>query len=526
MKRPIFLTNIFIFCLFSVLSAQDRHGMGANFNMETISKTPRKVQLSFQSFRGMPEQASLEQYCPTPGDQGNHGTCVAFANGYGIATLLYAKAHNITDKSLIDKYVFSPTFLYELIKDPKDNECQFGSDPVKALLLLIKDGNALLKTVPYNCGFTINSDAKNEAVNYKISDASILFGPDEYKKTPEDMIQLTKKAILEGTAISGGFHIPESFFKVKSDVWVSDPSETDKDWKHNGHAMAVVGYDDNKAGGAFRVLNSWGTEWADHGFVWMRYKDYTRYCVLGLQVFGSLTSPDPVVDVKPEPKPAPEPQPKPEPKPVINSMSLSGSVEFKLNTGEEMPVNKISSRNLIVEEEVAAKEDLSAYTMINSYTSGTKFRFFMNIDKEAYIYAFATDLTGKINRILPFDDLTSTHVGSHSIVAFPSDTKIIKMDENKGTDYLLILYSKSPLDMNDLLASMNKAKGGLSAKIMFALGDKLIPKDKIKYDNSKVGFQVNVNYGSSRNLTAADDVKSPEVATGTVVPLMIEIRHN
>jgi hypothetical protein len=192
-----------------------------------------------------------------------------------------------------------------------------------------------------------------------------------------------------------------------------------------------------------------------------------------------------------------------------------------------MPVNKISSRNLMVEEEASAKEDLSAYTMMNSYSSGTKFRFFMNIDKEAYIYAFATDLTGKINRILPFDDLTSTHVGSNSIVAFPSDTKIIKMDENKGTDYLLILYSKSPLDMNELLGSMNNAKGGLSAKIMFALGDKLIPKDKIKYDNSKVGFQVNVNYSSSRNLTVADDDnKATEVATGTVVPLMIEIRHN
>ena len=207
-------------------------------------------------------------------------------------------------------------------------------------------------------------------------------------------------------------------------------------------------------------------------------------------------------------------------------MSLSGNVEFKLNTGENMPVNKISSRNLMVEEEVTAKEDLVAYTMMNSYSSGTKFRFYMTIDKEAYIYAFATDLTGKINRILPFDDLTSTHVGSNSIVAFPSDTKIIKMDENKGTDYLLILYSKSPLDVNEMLERMNKTKGGLSAKIVAALGDKLIAKEKIKYDPAKVGFQVNVTYGSSRNLTVEDDRQNSEVANGTVVPLMIEIKHN
>ena len=534
--KIIFLSAILLLLQFSgSLSAQDRRGMGANFDMATIAQTPRKVQLSFQSFRGMPEQASLEQYCPTPGDQGNHGTCVAFANGYGIATLLYAKAHDITDKSIIDKYIFSPAFLYELIKDPTDGDCQFGSDPIQALVMLIDTGNALIKTVPYYCGVSISDQAWREAENYKISDASILFAPEDYAKPADEMISSSKKAILEGSPISGGFHLPESFFSIKTDVWTSDPSEVDKDWKHNGHAMAVVGFDDNKYGGAFRILNSWGTEWADHGYVWMRYDDYARYCIMGLQVFGSPFSPDPVENItpqpqpqpKPDPKPVPVPDPKPVPVPEVKTLSLSGSVEFKLNTGEDMPVNKISSRNLMVEEEVTTKEDLVAYTMMNSYTSGTKFRFYMNIDKEAYIYAFATDLSGKINRILPFDDLTSTHVGSNSIVAFPSDTKIIKMDENKGTDYLLILYSKEPLDMNEMLADMNKASGGLSSKITAALGDKLISKDKINYDPTRIGFQVNVKYAGSRNLSVEnDDNQSTEFATGSVVPLMIEIKHN
>jgi len=524
LKKTTFLSALVLLLLFSVsLQAQEQRGMGANFDMATIAKTPRKVQLSFQSFRGMPEKASLEKYCPTPGDQGNHGTCVAFANGYGIATLLYAKANEITDKSVIDQYIFSPSFLYELIKDPTDGDCQNGSDPIYAIVMLIDTGNAFIKTVPNNCGISITDKAFKEAENYKISDASLLFAPGEYSKPGSEMIESTKKAILEGTPVSGGFHLPESFFSIKSDVWTSNPDEVNKNWKHNGHAMAVVGYDDNKAGGAFRILNSWGTKWADKGYVWMRYDDYARYCILGIQVFGSPFTPDPVV----EEKPTPSPEPKPEPVPVIKTMSLSGSIAFKLNTGEDMPVNKISSRNLLVEEEVAAKEDLVAYTMMNAYDSGSKFRFYMTIDNEAYIYAFATDLGGKINRILPFDDLTSTHVGSNSVVAFPSDTKIIKMDENKGTDYLLILYSKEPLDMNEMLADMNKTKGGLSAKIMAALGDKLIAKDKIKYDATTVGFQVNVPYGSSRNLTVEeDDNQSTEFATGSVVPLMIQISHN
>ena len=180
----------------------------------------------------------------------------------------------------------------------------------------------------------------------------------------------------------------------------------------------------------------------------------------------------------------------------------------------------------MVEEDAKIKEDLVAYTMMNSYSSGTKFRFYMNVDKEAYIYAFATDLTGKINKILPFDDLTSTHVGSNTVVAFPSDTKIIKLDENKGTDYLMILYSKEKLNVDEMMSVMNKTKGGLSAKIIAALGNKLIDKNKIQYDGKQVGFKVNIKAGT-RNLTVSDDDKSnTEIATGSVVPLMIEIKHN
>ena len=55
---------------------------------------------------------------------------------------------------------------------------------------------------------------------------------------------------------------------------------------------------------------------------------------------------------------------------------------------------------------------------------------------------------------------------------------------------------------------MSDKQGGLSAKIINALGNKLIAKQDISYTGTQVGFQVNAN------------------ATGTVVPLMVEIKHN
>lgn len=131
-KRPLLLITAIL--IFSAVKAQQNHAMGEVFNLELIAKTPQKIKMSERSFRGLPGSFSLEKFTPTPGDQGNYGTCTAWASAYGVATILYAETHNITDKALINKYAFSPTFLYEQIKEPADNTCQGGSNSVQALL--------------------------------------------------------------------------------------------------------------------------------------------------------------------------------------------------------------------------------------------------------------------------------------------------------------------------------------------------------------------------------------------------------
>jgi hypothetical protein len=189
---------------------------------------------------------------------------------------------------------------------------------------------------------------------------------------------------------------------------------------------------------------------------------------------------------------------------------LKGSVEFALNTGSPMRASRVLTRNLIVEDDAPAgnsNEDLVAYRMDESYASGTRFRFYVNTNTEAYVYAFATDLSGKVNKILPFDDLMSPHIGPNSTVAFPSDTKVVKMDESKGTDYMLILYSTSRLDVKEVMSTMQSTAGGLSAKMRAALGNRLIEKGDVKYDLNQIGFEV------------------PDLQRGGVVPIMVEISH-
>jgi Domain of unknown function (DUF4384) len=263
-------------------------------------------------------------------------------------------------------------------------------------------------------------------------------------------------------------------------------------------------------------MNSWGRSWGEGGYVWVKYEDYSRCCLMAFQPFGDPNSPLPKFnnDFKPSPNPNPNPNPNPTPNPIPiptptydPTFVLKGNVEFKQNTGELMLVNRIASKDLIDSKKKTKNEDLVAYRMDKSYISGTKFRFFISTTEQAYIYAFATDLTGKVNRILPYEDLISTHLGANSVVAFPSEKKVVKMDETKGTDFMLILYSTEPIVSKSIAEKMNAIKGSLSQKIKIVLGDKLIDKDLINYFEDSIGFE----FSSKKS--------------GGIVPLMVEISH-
>lgn len=501
--RSIFLLA-FLF-IFNGIFAQEK-GTGLIFDEESYTSVPYKMQVTAGSYRGIPPRVSLEAYAPTPGDQGRTGTCVAWATAYHLRTILWGIQNNITDKAKLDKQAFSAMFLYNLIKDTTDYDCQNGSNPVLAMEALYKLGVPTTTTTPFNCNIQMTQNAVDEAANFKISDYQILFLPKETDANVK--INAVRKALSEGYPVTICFKVMNSFYRSGA-IWKKLASDDGPTGKHGMHAMCVVGYDEGVSGGAFRVLNSWGTSWADKGFVWIPYEEFVECTIGAFQAYYDRTQkvvPPPAPKPDPKPQPTPEPEPKPAPQPAPKTTMLKGSVTFQMNNGLDMPASRVSTRNLVVEEDTQS-EDLVAYRMDKSYSSGTRFRFFIQTNTEAYIYAFATDLTGKVNKILPYQDNMSTHIGPNSVVAFPSESKVVKMDENPGSDYLLILYSTQKLNPEEIAQKMSATKGGLSKKIRAALGTRLVNKGDIKYSPSEIGFSLD-NYNKNG-----------------VVPLMVEITH-
>ncbi|MEZ4816443.1 MAG: C1 family peptidase [Flavobacteriaceae bacterium] len=527
MRQLTFL--LFFISFFSF--AQD-YPMGMVWDEESYRSIPYKVEFTAATYTNLPSSYSLEQYAPTPGNQGRYGTCVAYASAYGLRTIMLAKDLGLTDKQTITANALSPSFVYSIIKREDDLDCSKGANPKFGLEALKVAGAPTLRSLPYQCNPEISTEVQLEAIDYRIRDYQTLFFFDaqEYgQKT-----NATKKALSEGYPVLLGMKLPQSFFKA-TNTWRSLEAEKGTVASQHGyHAMVVIGYDDNYEGGAFRLMNSWGTTWGDGGFIWVPYNEYEAWAMGALQPYSyyvrkdsngkpSLPSVPKTIPNTPNQPNRPElPRVEPnnpnqpirptlpagqvDPNPIAGNLP-EGSLKFETNTGAPMEVTRVSTRNLFVDDDVEG-EDLVAYRMKESYASGTRFRFYLNNINEGYIYAFATDLTQKINKILPFEDGMSPLIGANSELAFPSEKKVIRMDNNPGTDYLLILFSQQKLDEKELIDKMQNTEGSLTSKIKAALGEVLIDKSMVDYASGTPGFKVK------------------EGAQGYVVPLMVEITHN
>jgi hypothetical protein len=62
-------------------------------------------------------------------------------------------------------------------------------------------------------------------------------------------------------------------YPLVKDKAVYLPNPKIKDFNGYKHAFTVVGYDDIKLGGALELQNSWGTDFGDQGFIWIKYED-------------------------------------------------------------------------------------------------------------------------------------------------------------------------------------------------------------------------------------------------------------
>lgn len=247
---------------------------------------------------------SLSESFPSVGNQGSVGSCTAWAStyyqfGYQVASMNSWDAKNDPTKQ------FSPKWTYNLC----NNGINKGSLYATIYSVLANQGavrysefapSGVATRAEYGTWY-LDTEGMKRALQYRISDYEHLCFADVEASTPitnskSACLNVMKSLLNSGNVLTFQTDFGEWDYMKLSSQYNSALNgqyvcikHYDPDDKWSGHAMAIVGYDDNISydlnedgiiqnyeKGAFKIVNSWGERYGNDGYMWVMYDALNR----------------------------------------------------------------------------------------------------------------------------------------------------------------------------------------------------------------------------------------------------------
>jgi hypothetical protein len=185
------MKKILLFLVFlNIFSFSQTYSTGLLFDDEAYDNAPTSATLLTRDITFLPPSFSLDAYVPQVGNQGQTGTCTAWATAYGARTILESIAYNRLNKMKTTQNVFSPSYIYNQIR--LNQGCNNGTYIHHALELMQSEGVAKFRNFGFNCNKQVAYKDKQNASSFKIQGYKTLFGRQSNNK-----VQLVKKALSQ-----------------------------------------------------------------------------------------------------------------------------------------------------------------------------------------------------------------------------------------------------------------------------------------------------------------------------------------
>jgi len=447
--------------VYGAMPVQSEYGDGSKSESEAVQKI-RKV--------------SLKPYCPEIKTQGTISSCVGWAAGYGAYSIQQAILNEWRGlKEITSENAFSAMFIYNQVKI---YDCVYGARISDALEYMRDSGNVYHKDFDQdidNCYRKPDSLLLKKAKSHKIRRFEALFKSNASLEVKKNK---TKLSLIQNKPVIAGFELIKSFQQLRpiDEFWYPEIGSQDL---FGGHAMVVIGFDDEKQ--AFEIMNSWGKEWGQRGFMWVKYDDYAKYCKHAYQ----MTIKDDII-------------------------------RDKIYTAEaslRRPIMRTPDGDRFAYEKMVLKNDIY-HLQSGVLDSKNKFQLLLqNVNNGMYAYVFSIDARQQLKIHWPrdediddkFDGLNESAKITVPEVKLVLPTPQTALRFNPGKEHLVILYSAGPIeDFNVRLKRLQKADGDIKTKIQQAFGEELVPFQQIKYEKIQMAF---------RN----------EIKNGRIIPVILEV---
>jgi Papain family cysteine protease len=404
----------------------------------------------------------LRPYCPRPQNQGVISSCSGWATGYGALSILQAIQKGWEGRTdTITRNAFSALFVYNQVKL---GSCNLGAYLDAAATLLKSTGNIRSKDFDLfknDCERQPSPEQLQQASNYRIKDFMTLFSPGENAGIK---IEKTKLSLSQKLPVVVGVTLRNSFSSLNKEnpTWYPEAGDTTF---FGAHAMVVVGYDDGRE--AFQVMNSWGTNWGDGGFGWIKYQDFGRYCMYSFQLI---------------------PHEDPGKFEVFNPRLFLRLISLDSLHNAQFADGKLFFNGRFYELSSGMIKKFSLAQLHLSY-----------LNAGAYCYMFSYDPEGNIRIHWPRDGLLDSHfegLSESAIITVPNVNLYIPSEnaalqfEKSGLEYICILVSRNPVtDLNSHLHRLqNEDSPDFTGALYASFGQELLPLHSITYTPETLGF--------------------------------------
>ena len=429
---------------------------GYNFNPAEFDKASVYEGLEDDPTKNpLPEAISLLRFAPDRGNQGEQGSCVAWSSAYAARTILESASSGVDPNQIR----FSPSFMYNQIG--LDN-CQ-GSYIQRAMELMTRQGALPLSEFPYSdqeCERQPTPGQRQEAGQYRIHGFTRLTNGDNISSIS---VRAVKEHLAKDAPVVIGMMVGQSFMQpmMGQELWRPQGMDASQVGM-GGHAMCVIGYDDRKYGGAFQIMNSWGSDWGNNGIGWVRYGDFKNYV---REAYGL------------------DPLPK---RGVMANIPLECTIGLVRNDDQQYIQLENSGGNL--------------FQTVSPISPGTRFKMAVRNETECYTYIFGQEQDGSSYVLFPYlkaGETVSKHSPYCGITGYRLFPKGQSMEpDTVGTrDYIAIVVSKEELNYVSINNAISRSSAAdYAGKVNEALRADLIPSARFSHTNDgQIYFKVDAN---------------------------------
>lgn len=256
---------LYLFFFIGFLSNAQKFSTGLVFDSVEFNRSVKK---EFETPRaGLPSSFSLTNYLPSVMSQGDLGSCTSWACTYYGMTIVTG----VENKYKANPY--SPLSTFNRVKTKEGiNPCNDEGSSILSTLEILKMKGAPLY-FDYNYSNYCNWDYSTNSYSKKLNDWSFVSVNKEQIKNAISnyspviiAMNCYKRTISQNETL---YSLGYEFVSTSTGEWTYQYRSSDKN--DGAHAMCIVGYDDYKYGGAFLVVNSWGNDWGNKGFFWVKY---------------------------------------------------------------------------------------------------------------------------------------------------------------------------------------------------------------------------------------------------------------